>query len=45
MCRFSWEFLPLSYLYVVYNDRQAVLNGLTPTARSLIVKVSWLRQM
>ena len=43
--RFSWEFLPLSYLYVVYNDRQAVLNGLTPTARSLIVKVSWLRQM
>ena len=43
--RFSWEFTPLSFVYVVYNDRQAVLNGITPTARSLIVKVSWLRQM
>ena len=43
--RFSWEFSPLSYLYIVYNDRQAVLNGATPTARSLIVKLSWLRQL
>lgn len=43
--RFSWEFSPLSYVYLVYNDRQAVLNGTTPTARSLIVKVSWLRQL
>ncbi len=43
--RFSWEFAPLSFLYVVYNDRQAVRNGNTPTARSLIVKLSWLRQM
>lgn len=43
--RFSWEFRPLSYVYVVYNDRQAILNGTTPSGRSLIVKVSWLRQM
>jgi hypothetical protein len=43
--RFSWEFTPLSFLYVVYNDRQAVLNGTIPTARSLIVKISWLRQL
>lgn len=43
--RFSWEFTPLSFLYVVYNDRQAVLNGTIPTARSLIVKLSWLRQL
>ncbi len=43
--RFSWEFLPLSFVYVVYNDRQPVMNGMTPSARSLIVKVSWLRQM
>ncbi len=43
--RFSWEFSPLSFLYIVYNDRQAVLGGNTPTARSLIVKVSWLRQL
>lgn len=43
--RFSWEFLPLSYLYVVYNDRQAVQGGNTPLARSLIVKLSWLGQL
>ena len=43
--RFSWEFLPLSYLYVVYNDRQAVMNGASPMARSLIVKLSWLGQL
>ena len=43
--RFSWEFAPLSYVFVVYNDRQAIQDGTTPGARSLIVKVSWLRQM
>ena len=43
--RFSWEFLPLSYLYVVYNDRQAVQAGRSPMARSLIVKLSWLGQL
>ena len=43
--RFSWEFAPLSFLYVVYNDRQAIQNGVTPSARSLIVKLSWLRQL
>ena len=43
--RFSWEFLPLSFVYVVYNDREPILSGITPSARSLIVKVSWLRQM
>ena len=43
--RFSWEFTPLSFLYVVYNDRQPVLGGALPTARSLIVKLSWLRQL
>ena len=43
--RFSWEFAPLSYVFVVYNDRQAIQNGVTPSARSLIVKVSWLRQL
>ena len=43
--RFSWEFAPLSFLYVVYNDRQAILDGTTPSARSVIVKLSWLRQM
>jgi len=43
--RFSWEFAPLSFLYVVYNDRQAIMNGLTPSSKSIIVKLSWLRQL
>jgi hypothetical protein len=43
--RFSWEFTPLSFLYVVYNDRQAVDGGVVPRANSLIVKLSWLRQL
>ena len=43
--RFSWEFAPLSYVFLVYNDRQAIQDGTTPSARSLILKVSWLRQM
>ena len=43
--RFSWEFAPLSFLYVVYNDRQAIQDGTTPQARSVIVKLSWLRQL
>ena len=43
--RFSWEFAPLSFLYIVYNDRQAILDGVTPSARSVLVKFSWLRQL
>lgn len=43
--RFSWEFTPLSFLYVVYNDGQPILDGTSPRARSLIVKLSWLRQL
>ena len=43
--RFSWEFAPLSFLYVVYNDRTAIRDGTTPSARSIIVKLSWLRQL
>ncbi len=43
--RFSWEFAPLSFVYIVYNDRQAIQTGTTPSARSLIIKVSWLRQL
>ncbi len=43
--RFSWEFAPLSFLYVVYNDGQPVLDGTVPRNRSLIVKLSWLRQL
>ena len=43
--RFSWEFAPLSYLFVVYNDRQPVLDGTAFRSRSLIVKLSWLHQL
>lgn len=43
--RFSWEFTPLSFVYVVYNDRQPIRGGATPTSRSLIIKLSWLRQL
>jgi hypothetical protein len=43
--RFSWEFAPLSFLYIVYNDRQPIQDGTTPSARSVIVKLSWLRQL
>jgi hypothetical protein len=43
--RLSWEFSPLSFLYIVYNDRQPILGGNVPTARSLIVKLSWLGQL
>jgi hypothetical protein len=43
--RFSWEFTPLSFLYVVWNDRRAVANGVLPTTETLVVKLVWLRQL
>ncbi|MFN8716265.1 MAG: hypothetical protein ACK50C_04660 [Gemmatimonadaceae bacterium] len=43
--RFSREFSPLCVRPIVYSDRQVVLNGMTPTARSLILTLRWLRQM
>lgn len=43
--RFSWEFSPLSFLHVVWNDRTAIGAATTPRANSLIVKLSWLRQL
>jgi hypothetical protein len=47
--RFSWEFAPLSYLYVVYNDRRAqgerlVNTPLLPTTNELLVKLVYLWQ-
>jgi len=43
--RFSWEYRPLSFVHVVYNDRQPVSGYTGPVARSLLVKVSWLGQL
>jgi hypothetical protein len=47
--RFSWEFAPLSYLYVVYNDRRTIATGrgtLVPglPAEQLLVKLVYLWQ-
>jgi hypothetical protein len=45
--RFSWEFQPLSYVYLVYNDRQPGASALAsagPAERQLILKATWLRQ-
>lgn len=48
--RFSWEFAPLSYLYVVYNDRRTIGTGRgtlvpgLPTEQLLVKLVSlWQR--
>jgi hypothetical protein len=49
--RFSWEFQPLSYLYVVYNERAPFRSlrehATSPLARErgLIVKLTWMRQL
>jgi hypothetical protein len=48
--RIAWEFSPLSYIYLVYNDRNFVEGGGMDAPsitgeRHLILKVSWLRQM
>jgi hypothetical protein len=44
--RFSWEFAPLSYLFVVLNDRRPLpASGLNePTAQQIVIKATWLRQ-
>jgi hypothetical protein len=43
--RFSWEFSPLSFLYVVWNDRRAIQRGVLPVSESLVIKLVWLRQL
>ena len=44
--RVSWEFRPLSFLYVVYNDNASLDSALEPfpDRRQLIVKGTWLWQ-
>jgi hypothetical protein len=48
--RFAWEYRPLAFFNVVYNDRSPVSGlGLASTAppasRQLLVKFSWLAQL
>ncbi|MEW6320369.1 MAG: DUF5916 domain-containing protein [Acidobacteriota bacterium] len=45
--RLAWEYRPLSYLTVVYNDRSAIdgrgiVVAAPPVSRQLIVKLTWL---
>ena len=37
--RVSWESAPLSFMYLVYNNRAAIGNGLTPESRQLVLTV------
>ena len=47
--RLSWEYRPLSYIYLVVNDRAALdRDGFVaafPRERQVIVKFSFLRQL
>lgn len=47
--RFAWEFAPLSYAYLVYNDQRAVGRGLTSVAglpaQQLVLKLVYLTQL
>lgn len=40
--RLSWQFAPLSYLYIVYNDGN--FNGTPIQNQALISKITWLKQ-
>jgi hypothetical protein len=42
--KFSWEYRPLSYIYLVWNTRSMVSNGLSDQMSSAICKVSFLKQ-
>lgn len=48
--RLAWEYQPLSFFTIVYNDRSPVdgRGVLTPapfTSRQLLVKLTWIRQL
>jgi hypothetical protein len=41
--RVSWEFQPLSFVYLVYNERRAIGDAVAPATQQLVLKVVWLR--
>ena len=41
--RVSWEFQPLSFVYLVYNERRAIGDAGAPATQQLVLKVVWLR--
>jgi hypothetical protein len=42
--RVSWEYKPLSYIYLVFNNRNMVINGIKERADLTIFKFSYLKQ-
>ncbi|MCU0623580.1 MAG: carbohydrate binding family 9 domain-containing protein [Gemmatimonadaceae bacterium] len=43
--RLSWEFSPLSFLYVIWNRREPVAGGSLLRQDALLVKLAWLGQV
>lgn len=43
--RLSWEFSPLSFLYVIWNRREPIANGSLLRQDALLVKLAWLGQL
>ena len=42
--RFSWEFKPLSYFYIVFNNNSSS-QGIKTVDRQMITKISYLKQL
>jgi len=42
--KFSWEYRPLCYVYLVWNSRGMVENGISDRMNAAISKVSFLKQ-
>lgn len=42
--RVSWEYQPLSFIYLVFNDTQSDLDAARSRTTGAIVKVNWMRQ-
>jgi hypothetical protein len=42
--RGSWEFQPLSFLYLVYNSNQSTLDRITQRSDQAIAKLTYLKQ-
>ncbi|MBA3987003.1 MAG: hypothetical protein H0X63_10620, partial [Flavobacteriales bacterium] len=42
--RFSWEYMPLSFIYLVFNDTQTDLFDPVQSSRQFISKITFLKQ-
>jgi hypothetical protein len=43
--RVSWEFAPLSFAYLVFNDRRGIRGNPERDSQQLVLKIVWLRQL